>query len=185
MKSLSLVQLCERMDCSLPGSSIHGILQARSGMGCHALLQGIFLTQGSNQRLLSLLLWQAGFSTAITTWEPINVYIICHFLETFIERSKSFPSLPYPLNSLPPTHELSSQMLIPSLGGELPIFSSHHHSCFKMQRIYPLSKTNHSPPYPERKGNGRHTKRVDKFVYACCRHGGFFFPPPWNNLKFL
>ena len=110
-------------------------------MGCHALLQGIFLTQGSNQRLLSLLLWQAGFSTAITTWEPINVYIICHFLETFIERSKSFPSLPYPLNSLQPTHELSSQMLIPSLGGELPIFSSHHHSCFKMQRIYPLSKT--------------------------------------------
>ena len=29
-------------------------------MGCHALLQGIFLTQGSNPRLLSLLHWQAG-----------------------------------------------------------------------------------------------------------------------------
>ena len=31
-----------------------------TGVGCHALLQGIFLTQGSNPRLLCLLLWQAG-----------------------------------------------------------------------------------------------------------------------------
>ena len=29
-------------------------------MDCHALLQGIFLTQGSNPRLLRLLHWQAG-----------------------------------------------------------------------------------------------------------------------------
>ena len=40
---------CNLMDCSPPGSSVHGILQA---MGCHALLQGIFLTQGSNLSLL-------------------------------------------------------------------------------------------------------------------------------------
>ena len=31
-----------------------------TGVGCHALLQGIFLTKGSNQQLLSLLNWQAG-----------------------------------------------------------------------------------------------------------------------------
>ena len=30
-----------------------------TGVGCHALLQGIFLTQGWNPRLLSLLHWQA------------------------------------------------------------------------------------------------------------------------------
>ena len=29
MKLLSHVQLCDLMDCSLPGSSIHGIFQAR------------------------------------------------------------------------------------------------------------------------------------------------------------
>ena len=40
------------MDCSLPGSSVHGIFQARAGVGCHFLLQGIFLTQGSNLGLL-------------------------------------------------------------------------------------------------------------------------------------
>ena len=33
--------LCNRMDCSPPGSSIHGMLQKRIlGMGCHFLLQG-------------------------------------------------------------------------------------------------------------------------------------------------
>ena len=48
------------MDCSLPGSSVQGILQARAGVGCLFLLQGIFTTQGSNPRLLRLLHWQAG-----------------------------------------------------------------------------------------------------------------------------
>ena len=40
------------MDCSPPGSSVHGILQARVLEGCHFLLQGIFLSQGLNLRLL-------------------------------------------------------------------------------------------------------------------------------------
>ena len=40
------------MDCSPPGSSVHGILQARTGVGLHSLLQGIFPTQGSNLGLL-------------------------------------------------------------------------------------------------------------------------------------
>ena len=41
------------MDCSLPGSSVHGDSPGKNpGVGCHALLQGIFLTQGSNQGLL-------------------------------------------------------------------------------------------------------------------------------------
>ena len=43
------VTLCNPMDCSPPGSSVHGILQARlTGVCCHFLLQGIFLTQGLN-----------------------------------------------------------------------------------------------------------------------------------------
>ena len=46
------------MDCSLPGSSVHGILQGKNtGVGCHVLLQGIFPTQGSNPwHLLHLLI---------------------------------------------------------------------------------------------------------------------------------
>ena len=46
------------MDCSLPGSTVHGILQARMGVGCHFLLQGIVPTQGSNPGLLHLMHWQ-------------------------------------------------------------------------------------------------------------------------------
>ncbi|CAI9151477.1 unnamed protein product [Rangifer tarandus platyrhynchus] len=39
-------------DCSLPGSSVHGDSPDKNtGMGCHALLQGIFPTQGSNPSL--------------------------------------------------------------------------------------------------------------------------------------
>ena len=53
--------LCDPMDCSPPGSSVHSILQARNtGVDCHALLQGIFPTQGLNLRLLHLLHWQVG-----------------------------------------------------------------------------------------------------------------------------
>ena len=59
-KSLqSCLTLCDLMDCSPPGSSVHGILQERT-LECCFLLQGIFPTQGSNLRLLCLLHWQAG-----------------------------------------------------------------------------------------------------------------------------
>ena len=55
----------DTLDYSLPGSSVHGIFQARmnSGVGFHFLLQGIFLTQGSERRLLCLLRWQANSFT--------------------------------------------------------------------------------------------------------------------------
>ena len=44
---------CDPMDCSLPGSSVHGISSARKlEWICHFLLQGIFLTQESNLGLL-------------------------------------------------------------------------------------------------------------------------------------
>ena len=49
------------MDCSLPGSSVHGILQGKNtGVGCHALLQGVFPRQGWNPCLLCLLCWPVG-----------------------------------------------------------------------------------------------------------------------------
>ena len=61
-KSLqSCLTLCDPMDCSPPGSFVHGVLQARMGVGGHALLQEIFLTQGRNLCLFCLLYWQAIF----------------------------------------------------------------------------------------------------------------------------
>ena len=56
-QSLGCVWLfCDQVDCSSPGSSAHGILQARIlGVGCHFLLQGIFPTQGLNLHFLNWL----------------------------------------------------------------------------------------------------------------------------------
>ena len=67
---LILCNPTDPMDCSLPGSSVHGILPGKNtGMGCHPLLQGIFLTQESNPRLLRLLHWQVGsLPTTSATW---------------------------------------------------------------------------------------------------------------------
>ena len=51
----SCLTLCDPMDRSLPGSSVHGILQARI---LEWVLQGLLQTQGSNLNILSLLHWQ-------------------------------------------------------------------------------------------------------------------------------
>ena len=49
----SCLTLCDPMDCSLPCFSVHGIFPGKNtGVGCHFLLQWIFLTQGSNPGLL-------------------------------------------------------------------------------------------------------------------------------------
>ena len=50
--------LCDPLDCSLPDFWVHGI--EHTGVGCHALHQGIFLTQGVKPHLLPLLHWQLG-----------------------------------------------------------------------------------------------------------------------------
>ena len=53
--------LCDPMDSSPPGSSVHGDSPGKNtGVGCYALLQMIFLTQESNLSLVGLLHWQAG-----------------------------------------------------------------------------------------------------------------------------
>ena len=52
--SQSCPTLCDPMDCSLPGSSVYGVFQARVLEWVdHFLLQGIFPTQGSNPGLLN------------------------------------------------------------------------------------------------------------------------------------
>ena len=42
-------------------------------MGCHFLFQGIFLIQGSNLHLLSLLHWQAGSLPLVTPGKPFRI----------------------------------------------------------------------------------------------------------------
>ena len=52
LSHFSRVGLCNAVGCSSPGSSVHGTLRGKNtGVGCHALLQGIFPTQESNPGL--------------------------------------------------------------------------------------------------------------------------------------
>ena len=56
----SSLTLCDPVNYSLPGPSVHWILQARVlEWVAIAILQGVFLTQGSNP-CFSLLHWQVG-----------------------------------------------------------------------------------------------------------------------------
>ena len=55
----SCLTLCNPVDCSLPGSSVYGILQARIlEWVAMPSSRGIFPTQGSNSSLLHLMHWQ-------------------------------------------------------------------------------------------------------------------------------
>ena len=47
-----------------------------TGVGCHALLQGIFLTQGLNPCLLHLLVWQAGSLLLAPPGKPFVIYYL-------------------------------------------------------------------------------------------------------------
>ena len=65
-KSLqSRLTLCDPMNYTLSDSPIHGDPPDKNtGVGCHAFLQGIFLTQ-----ILRLMHWAGRFFTMSTTWE--------------------------------------------------------------------------------------------------------------------
>ena len=72
---LNCVQLvCDPMDCSPPGSSVQGMSRHGHCSGGHFLLQGTFLTQGSNPCLLSLL-HRRQVLYYCATWE-VPVYFI-------------------------------------------------------------------------------------------------------------
>ena len=73
--------LYDTMDYSLPGPSVHGIIEASTQVGCHLLLQGIFLTQGSNPHLLhwqadSLLLSHQGSPKTHSFWGQLGTSLV-------------------------------------------------------------------------------------------------------------
>ena len=60
---------------ALPESSVHGIPGKNTGVGCHAPLQGIFLTQGSSPSLLHLWHWQSDSSLLMPPGRLLKIYI--------------------------------------------------------------------------------------------------------------
>ena len=92
-----VTQLCATlwgpMDCSPPGSSAHGDSPGKNtGVGCHALLQGIFPMQGLNPHLLGRLHWQAGSVPLAPSGKPI--------IQCWV--TQSCPTLSNPTDYTPP-----------------------------------------------------------------------------------
>ena len=83
----SCLTLCDPVHCGLPGSSVHGILQARRQECSHSLLQRIFLTQGSNPSLLCCrqILYHLSHLGSLQIDRQIDRQIyICIYLTMFI-----------------------------------------------------------------------------------------------------
>ena len=93
----SCMILCDPMNCSLPGSSVHGILQARIlEWVVISSSRGSSLTQGLKPGLLCLLHWQAGSLPLAPPGKPhihVNAY---HNIATVIVSNSSTksPKLP-------------------------------------------------------------------------------------------
>ena len=70
-------------------------------MGCHALLQRIFPTQGSNPSLLSLLHWQAGSLPLAPPGKPriINEGQIPPYLSPYCTHHSAHPGPVHPLET--------------------------------------------------------------------------------------
>ena len=121
--------LCDPVDCSPPGSSVHGDSPGNNtGVGCYALLQGIFPTQGSNLHLLHLLHWQVG---SLPPAPPASVQ--------FSSFAQSCPTLCDPMNRSMPGLPVHHQFL--------EFTQTHVHRVGDaIQPSYPLSSP--SPPAP-------------------------------------
>ena len=91
--------LCNPIDCSPPGSSVHGDSPGENtGVGCHALLQGIFPTQGSKLWVLYLLYWQVGSLPLGPPEKPIYINCMTYFKifighKIFIRNLKQCPTI--------------------------------------------------------------------------------------------
>ena len=85
VKSLqSCLTLYDAMDCCLRGSTVYEDSPSENTrMGCHAFLQGIFLTQRLNPCLLRLLhcrwtfyCWEGFIGSPIFSWAPKSLQMV-------------------------------------------------------------------------------------------------------------
>ena len=138
---LNHVQLfSDPMHCSLPGSPVHGIFPGKNaGVGCHFLLQGIFMTQGSILYLLRLLHQQVDSlplsQKARSSLLPANVcpcYFICQGSSSIsmIGHNSNILSMMPPAPTPPGTH-LSDQPVLYS--SWFTLFSSQRTISIKCQ----------------------------------------------------
>ena len=91
LSSFNNVRLSNSMDCSPPGSSVHGILQARILEWIAIPFSGIFPTQGMSWFLLRLLQWQVGSLPLAPPGKPPNVPLCVSNFQVYIIRTNHDP----------------------------------------------------------------------------------------------
>ena len=70
MRAQSYLTLCDPMDCSPPGSSVHGVFQARIWNGLPCPPPGDLPNPGSNLHLLCFLHWQTDSLPLVPPGKP-------------------------------------------------------------------------------------------------------------------
>ena len=93
-------RLCGPMDCSPLGSSVHGYSSGKNtGLDCHALLQGVFPTQGSSpglphcRRILYCLSCQGSPAPSNPSPKHYSSFFLSFFLSIIILFSLDSPAL--------------------------------------------------------------------------------------------
>ena len=83
----SHIRLCDPMDCSPPGSSVHEILPGKNtGVGCHALLQGGLPDPGTEPLFLRFPASACRFFTTNATWE-VQWIVHCHTYKKKVKKT--------------------------------------------------------------------------------------------------
>ena len=115
-------------------------------MGCYALLQGIFPTQGSNPRLLCLLHWQVGSLPLAPPAKPSLLYNEPNQRHVFIHHLPLRPPS-HPAHSTPLGHH-RTQSSAPCAIEQVPT----SYLFYMLVHICPFSSPNssHSSPFPFR-----------------------------------
>ena len=120
------------MDCSPPGSSVHGDFPGKNiEVGCCTLLQRVFPTQGSDPCLLLLLHWQADSLPLVPPGNPLKSYssvqLGCSVVSDSLRPHKSQHTRPPCPSPSPEVHSNSgslSQWCHPAFSSSVVPFSS-------------------------------------------------------------
>ena len=126
------------MDCSLPGSSVRGFFpRQKYWSGSHFLLQGIFLTQGSNQIPCCCCSVAHHVQLIVTPWTAAcQVSLSFTISQSFLKLMST--ELVIPFNHL----ILCCPLLLPSIFPSIRVFSNESAFCIRWPKYWSFNFSN-------------------------------------------
>ena len=166
----SCLPLCDPVDCSLPGSPVHEESPCKNpGMGCHALLQSIFPTQGSNPGLFlmehNLLLFSHCHVQLLATPMDCSTpgFPVLHHLQEFAQTHVHGVS-----DAIQPSCLLWSLLLLPSIFPSMRDFGNESALCIRWPKYWNFSFS----ISPSNEYSGLISFRIDWFDLLSMEHNG-------------